>query len=126
MNKVKVLRNGVTIPSKFIKDIERLCDSVRVDLNCELKAQGLLPLHLGDIIYRASALKDEPVHYCYIGSSEIIALDYGSDHLNPRFNLCRHYLCRLVSYARVILELGGQLTYDFSGRHTVYFDGCRF
>ena len=127
MNEVKVLRGGVSIPSKFIKDIERLCDSVRVDLNCELNAQGLPPLHLGDIIYRASAAwKDQPVHYCYFGDSSVIAVDYGSDRLNPRFNLCRRYLCRLIAYARVIWELGGQLTYDANGRHTVYFYGCHF
>lgn len=127
MNKVKVLRNGVTIPSKFIKDVESLVDRVRCDLDLELSRLGLPPF-ASDITYRASAAwKDSPTHYCYIGDYSVSRINYcDSDWLSPKFNLARSFYSQLVGYARVLWEIGGQLTFDENGKHTVFFDGCRF
>lgn len=127
MNELKVLRNGVTIPSKFIKDIERLADGVRCKLDKGLSFLGLS--FSSDIVYRASAAwKDEPIHYCYIGDFSVVTIDWccASDPFSPMCHQVRGWFSSLVAYARVVFELGGQLTFDEHGKHTVFFRGCHF
>lgn len=132
MNTVKVLRNGITIPSKYIKDIERLSDRVRKQLDDGLSSLGLPPFS-SDIIYRDSAAwKDYPIHYCYIGDYSFSSVDLSSlsESCSPRIlskiRSIRYYLSLLIGYSQVVWELGGQLTFDEHGKHTVFFQGCHF
>lgn len=127
MKQVKVLKGGVIIPSKFIKDVESEADSLRSRLDLELKERGL-PSFQSDITYRASAAwKDEPCHYCYFGDCSIACIDFsGCDFRLARYTLCRLYHNRLLAIAETVGELGGQLTFNEDGKHTIYFFGCHF
>lgn len=127
MNEVKVLKGGVTIPSKFIKDVEKLADGLRARLDLELKLQGLPPFQ-SDITYRASAAwKDHPFHYCYIGDSSTASIDFsGCDFRLDRYVLSRLYHNQLVAIAQTVWELGGQLTFNEDGKHIIFFFGCHF
>lgn len=127
MNTVEVLCDGVAIPSKFIRDVEALADRVRRGLDAELFNNGLPPFE-SNITYRASAAwKDSPTHYCYIGDHSIARINYGdSDWFSPKFVLVRSLYSQLVGFSQVLWEIGGQLTFDEHGNHTVFFQGCHF
>lgn len=123
MNELKVLKDGVSIPSKFIKDVEKLADSIRFRLDSELKSRGLPALE-SNITYRASAAwKDEPCHYCYIGDLSTVRIDYGVRDFSID---CASLLTQLVAIAQTVWELGGQLTFNEDGKHTIFFFGCHF
>lgn len=127
MNDLEVLKDGVKIPSSYIKDIETLANTVRSLLDAELFKRGLPPYE-SNITYRASAAwKDFPTHYCYIGEYSTSRINYGdSEWTSSEFIGVRSFHSQLVGFARVVWELGGQLTFDEHGKHTVFFRGCHF